>query len=50
MAFVAQRSNDDPYEFLLYEQYEREQAFRAPTCGGGTGARCDDEGRRQHRK
>jgi quinol monooxygenase YgiN len=28
LAFVAQRSNDDPYEFLLYEQYEREQAFR----------------------
>ena len=25
---VAQRSNDDPYEFLLYEQYESEQAFR----------------------
>jgi (4S)-4-hydroxy-5-phosphonooxypentane-2,3-dione isomerase len=28
LAFVAQRSNDDPYEFLLYEQYESEQAFR----------------------
>ncbi|MGA8226159.1 MAG: putative quinol monooxygenase, partial [Xanthobacteraceae bacterium] len=28
LAFVAQRSNDDPYEFLLYEQCESEQAFR----------------------
>ncbi|MGB7835057.1 MAG: antibiotic biosynthesis monooxygenase [Xanthobacteraceae bacterium] len=25
---VTQRSNDDPYEFLLYEQYESEQGFR----------------------
>jgi quinol monooxygenase YgiN len=25
---MAQRSNDDPDEFLLYEQYESEQAFR----------------------
>ena len=28
LQFVAQRSNDDPDEFLLYEQYESEQAFR----------------------
>jgi len=28
LQFTAQRSNDDPDEFLLYEQYESEQAFR----------------------
>ena len=28
LQFVAQRLNDDPYELLLYEQYESEQAFR----------------------
>ena len=28
LQFTAQRSNEDPAEFLLYEQYENEQAFR----------------------
>jgi quinol monooxygenase YgiN len=28
LQFTAQRSNDDPDEFLLYEQYASEQAFR----------------------
>ena len=28
LQFTAQRSTDDPDEFLLYEQYESEQAFR----------------------
>jgi quinol monooxygenase YgiN len=28
LQFVAHRSYDDPYGFLLYEQYERGQAFR----------------------
>jgi quinol monooxygenase YgiN len=27
LEFVVNRSNDDPNEFLLYEQYEDEQAF-----------------------
>jgi quinol monooxygenase YgiN len=28
LQFVAQRANDNPDEFLLYEQYASEQAFR----------------------
>jgi hypothetical protein len=43
LAFVAQRSNDDPYEFLLYEQYERERRSAiitdAALQGPGAGAR-----------